>query len=102
MSAKKLGTLVVIAVRARNLISREVFGKGNPYATFRIGDKEEKIPPHKKGGQRPEWDKEVRFEVFDVSHHKKMIVKVFSDKLIGDTTIDLDKVLTNGEWDGNC
>ncbi|CAJ0840393.1 9294_t:CDS:2 [Entrophospora sp. SA101] len=99
MSAKKLGTLVVIAVRARNLISREVFGKGNPYATFRIGDKEEKIPPHKKGGQRPEWDKEVRFELFDVSHHKKMIVKVFSDKLIGDTTIDLDKVLTNGEWD---
>ncbi|CAH1763751.1 1471_t:CDS:2 [Entrophospora sp. SA101] len=103
-STKKIGTLVVVALKARNLAAREVFGKGDPYATFRISDKEERIPADKRGGQHPIWDKEVRFDILETSSHKKMIVKVYNEdkrdpQLIGDRTIDLNEVLTKGEWD---
>ncbi|CAG8537037.1 11751_t:CDS:2 [Funneliformis mosseae] len=102
--SKKLGELVVIAIRAKNLATRDIIGKGDPFVTFRIGEEAKRIKAEKKGGQHPEWDEEVRFDLVDNPNNKKMKIQVLNEDkrehiLIGDSFIDLSQVLENGEWD---
>ncbi|CAG8448453.1 13402_t:CDS:2 [Funneliformis caledonium] len=102
--SKKLGELVVIAIRAKNLATRDIIGKGDPFVTFRIGEEAKRIKAEKKGGQHPEWDEEVRFDLVDNPNNKKMKIQVLNEDkrehiLIGDSFIDLSQVLEKGEWD---
>ena len=55
--------------------------------------------------QHPEWDDEVRFQLLDDSTHKTLKVQVYDEDkrehdLIGETAIDLNKVINDGECDG--
>ncbi|CAI2162987.1 16414_t:CDS:2 [Funneliformis geosporum] len=101
---KKLGELVVVAIRAKNLATRDVIGKGDPFVTFRINEEAKRIKAEKRGGQHPEWDEEVRFDLLDIPNSKRMKIQVFNEDkrdpiLIGDSLIDLSQVLEKGEWD---
>ncbi|RIB07843.1 hypothetical protein C2G38_1983658 [Gigaspora rosea] len=58
----------------------------------------------KRGGQHPEWDEELRFQITDDPRHKIMKVQVYNEDkrehvLVGDEIIKLDEVLKSGEWD---
>ncbi|CAG8531420.1 21558_t:CDS:2 [Gigaspora margarita] len=102
--SKTLGELVVVAIKARNLVARDVIGKGDPFATFRIGDMAKRTKTDKRGGQHPVWDEELRFQVTDDPRHKVMKVQVYNEDkrehvLVGDEIIKLDEVLKSGEWD---
>ncbi|CAG8577392.1 11125_t:CDS:2 [Acaulospora morrowiae] len=101
--SKNLGELVVVAIKGRNLTSSGI-GKADPFVTFRIGDTARRTKADKRGGQNPNWDDEVRFQLKDESSNKKMKVQVYiEDKrehdLIGETVIDLKNVLEKGEVD---
>uniref|UniRef100_A0A1D1YNK7 Ingression protein fic1 n=1 Tax=Anthurium amnicola TaxID=1678845 RepID=A0A1D1YNK7_9ARAE len=100
---KKLGTLVVVAMEARNLSTRDSFGKGDPFVAFHIDGESKRTKPEIKGGQHPKWDEEVRFNVAKNSS-KKLKIQVFNEDkrepiLIGDALIDLSEVLNKTEWD---
>ncbi|CAG8792639.1 20002_t:CDS:2, partial [Dentiscutata erythropus] len=102
--SKKLGELVVVVIKARNLSARDVIGKGDPFATFRIADMAKRTKTDRRGGQHPEWDEELRFQIMDDSRHKVMKVQVYNEDkrehvLVGDETIKLDEVFNSGEWD---
>ncbi|CAG8515692.1 15073_t:CDS:2 [Acaulospora colombiana] len=102
--SKRLGELVVIAIKARNLSTREMIGKADPFVTFRIGDISRRIKADKRGGQHPNWDEEVRFQITDELSNKKMKVQVYNEdarehELVGETTIELKEVLEKGEMD---
>ncbi|PKC09309.1 hypothetical protein RhiirA5_312323 [Rhizophagus irregularis] len=100
---KRLGTLIVVAMEARNLSTRDVVGKGDPFVAFHLDGDSKRIRADKRGGQHPKWDEEVRFSVMK-NTSKKLKFQVFNDDkrepvLIGDATIDLSEVLDKTEWD---
>ncbi|CAG8575498.1 13352_t:CDS:2 [Ambispora gerdemannii] len=103
--APKLGELVIVVIAAKNLVNREAIGKADPFATFRIGSHAKRTKTVKRGGQNPEWDEEIRFQLLDEPSNKKMKIQVYNEdkrehELLGETMIELNEVLTKGEWDG--
>ncbi|GBC00695.1 hypothetical protein RclHR1_03940021 [Rhizophagus clarus] len=87
----------------RNLNTRDVVGKGDPFVAFHLDGDSKRTKAEKRGGQHPKWDEEVRFNVMK-NTSKKMKIQVFNDDkrepvLIGDSTIDLSEVLDKTEWD---
>ncbi|CAG8448257.1 6088_t:CDS:2 [Ambispora leptoticha] len=101
---KIYGELVIVVLKAKNLVNREAIGKADPFATFRIGSNAKRTKTDKRGGQHPEWDEEIRFQLTDEPSNKKMKIQVYNEDkrehdLIGETVIELNKVLTEGEWD---
>jgi hypothetical protein len=81
---KKLGTLVVVVLRAvnscslsrfgqrvsyingqRNLPNKQRIGKQDPYCTVAHGSDQNRTKIDKKGGQHPRWDEEFRFEIWE-------------------------------------
>ncbi|ODQ49815.1 hypothetical protein SAICODRAFT_62759, partial [Saitoella complicata NRRL Y-17804] len=102
--AKKLGTLIVVVMKGKNLPNRVKLGKQDPYCICRIAHDAKKTNTHKRGGQNPEWDHELRFEIMDSADHKSMKLSVFNDDskspdLVGDTVVDLKETLRKGEFD---
>lgn len=58
----------------------------------------------KRGGQNPQWDEELRFEVKDSPYYKKLSLSVFHDdskdmSLIGDCEINVSSAMHKGEMD---
>ena len=51
----EIGTLVVIADRAKNLPNRKSMGKQDPYCAARLGKEAKKTETDKRGGQTPKW-----------------------------------------------
>lgn len=51
----EIGTLVVIADRAKNLPNRKTIGKQNPYCAARLGKEAKKTDTDHRGGQTPKW-----------------------------------------------
>lgn len=51
----EIGTLVMIADRAKNLPNRKTMGKQNPYCAARLGKEAKKTDVDKRGGQTPRW-----------------------------------------------
>ncbi|KAG9284031.1 hypothetical protein G9A89_022805 [Geosiphon pyriformis] len=101
---KILGQLVIVVLKARNLPNREIIGKADPFATIRIGSNAKRTRTDKRGGQHPEWDEEIRFQLLDEPSNKKMKIQVYNEDkrehdLIGETVVELDEVLKKGEWD---
>jgi len=51
----KIGTLVVIVDRAKNLPNRKTIGKQDPYCAARLGKEAQKTNTDIRGGQTPRW-----------------------------------------------
>jgi hypothetical protein len=51
----RIGTLVVIFDRAKNLPNRKTMGKQNPYVAARLGKEAKKTETDMRGGQTPRW-----------------------------------------------
>jgi len=59
-----LGTLVVVVFKARNLVNKTRIGKQDPFCSVSISSDKKRTKTVKKGGQAPEWDDELRFEIW--------------------------------------
>lgn len=85
-SGRKLGTLVVVIIKAvsrygaaiaglvkltlglpiqRNLPNRQRIGKQDPYCSVTVGHQKSKTPAVKRGGQTPHWDAQLEFEIWE-------------------------------------
>lgn len=51
----EIGTLVLIADRAKNLPNRKTIGKQDPYCAARLGKEAKKTKTDIRGGQTPKW-----------------------------------------------
>jgi len=51
----KIGTLVVVVDRAKNLPNRRTMGKQDPYCAARLGKEAKKTTTDRRGGQVPRW-----------------------------------------------
>ena len=51
----KIGTLVAIVDRAKNLPNRKKMGKQDPYCAARLGKEAKKTTTDRRGGQTPRW-----------------------------------------------
>ena len=60
----RLGTIVVVVLKAKNLPNKSRVGKQDAYCTLTYGGRTARSPVAKRAGQTPEWDYEARFEVF--------------------------------------
>ncbi|EIW80807.1 hypothetical protein CONPUDRAFT_105938, partial [Coniophora puteana RWD-64-598 SS2] len=61
---RKIGTLVVVVLKARNLVNKRYFGKQDPYCAISFNGDIRRTKAIKRGGQHPEWDEELRFTMF--------------------------------------
>lgn len=128
-TARDIGTLIVVVLKARNLPNKRQFGKQDPYCVVLLNGESRKTKVIKRGGQHPEWDEEIRFTIYENSEAlrgssdgtppplppkagrgpkkiqggEKMTLACFAaDKepeLIGEATVDLTEALTKGETD---
>ncbi|OLL25593.1 Ingression protein fic1 [Neolecta irregularis DAH-3] len=104
LALKKLGTLIIVVMKGKNLPNRQKIGKQDPYCILRIAAEAKRTPTDKRGGQSPKWDHELRFEIMDTQDHKSVKISVFNEDskepdLIGHTVIDLSSILKKGESD---
>jgi Ca2+-dependent lipid-binding protein len=106
-SVNVLGTLVVVVLKAQNLIDNHTFYKQDPYAQVTYNGNIQKTPVDPKGGQHPVWDTEIRFPILsDVAGTKKVLsVACYSqekkqDMLLGEGEVDISETLRSGEFDG--
>ncbi|PVF98059.1 hypothetical protein CPB86DRAFT_759193 [Serendipita vermifera] len=60
-----VGTLIVVVLKARNLPNKRHIGKQDPYCTLKLHNDTKRTKAVKRGGQHPEWDEELRFEIFE-------------------------------------
>ncbi|VDB88532.1 unnamed protein product [Peniophora sp. CBMAI 1063] len=101
-----LGTMVVVVLKAQNLIDNHKFYKQDPYAVLSLASQTQKTPPDPKGGQHPVWDEEMRFPIMaaDDARNRTLKVKVYSkekkdDLLLGEGEVDISETLRTGEFD---
>ncbi|KAK9470438.1 C2 domain-containing protein [Dipodascopsis tothii] len=102
---EKLGVLIAIFIKGKNLPNRRKMGKQDPYCTARIAQNAQNTKTDKRGGQTPHWDHELRFDVYDTPDSQKMKVTVLDDndarpELIGDALIDLKPAFERSSADG--
>ncbi|KIO31729.1 hypothetical protein M407DRAFT_4848 [Tulasnella calospora MUT 4182] len=70
MSGRKIGTLVVVVVRATYLHNKSLLRKQDPYCVLRLGDQTLRTNAIKHGGQRPEWNEELRFSIYETAEEE--------------------------------
>ena len=51
--------------RQKNLPNKKSIGKQDPYCTLQLGTYVQKTKPDKRGGQHPQWDEQLHFEIYD-------------------------------------
>ena len=102
----EIGTLVVVVLKARNLLDKHFF-KQDVYTKVTLGDKTQQTKVEVKGGQHPEWDEELRFPVFESKGKKVKTLKVACyskearvDAIVGEGELDISETLETGEFDG--
>ncbi|KAJ6551411.1 hypothetical protein B0H19DRAFT_1378151 [Mycena capillaripes] len=126
---REIGTLIVIIAKANHLPDKRNFGKQDPYCTVVFNGEKQRTEVVKRGGQRPVWDEEFRFKIYEydtkvVSNVQDgppppppkdsgkmgirggtiMKLSCYADatrepSLIGQADVDLTEVLTTGETD---
>ncbi|KAI0784238.1 C2 domain-containing protein, partial [Abortiporus biennis] len=104
--SRELGTLVVVILKARNLLDRHSLYKQDAYAQASLNGKTKKTQVDVKGGQHPEWDEEVRFTVYDSKSEDARTLKVScwskeprGDETVGEGKLDISETLRTGEFD---
>ncbi|QRV91077.1 C2 domain-containing protein [Ceratobasidium sp. AG-Ba] len=127
-SPREIGTLIVVVLRAKNLPNKRHIGKQDPYCSIRFNTETRRTKAVKRGGQHPEWDEEVRFQIYEdaedelartaggdktpppkerfrnIKGGKTMRLSCYADDprdpdLIGEAQVDLTEALTKGEVD---
>jgi len=123
--SQELGTLIVVVLKARNLIDKHSFYKQDVFAQVSLNgmhpscssnisfslllliDTVKKTPVDVKGGQHPVWDSELRFAVLKAVSDKSRIIEVScfakehrNDDLLGKGIVDITGTLKVGEFDG--
>ncbi|KAF9998046.1 hypothetical protein BGZ65_006420 [Modicella reniformis] len=97
---RKLGTLVAIPVKGRKLLNK-TRGKQSPYVQLKLGDQTKRTKASLIASLEPEWDQEIRLEVFQGTVH--MHVSLFDEgkknELIGTDILLLHEVIDKGELD---
>ncbi|KAF8183974.1 hypothetical protein BJ912DRAFT_1043866 [Pholiota molesta] len=101
-----LGTLIVVLLKARNLLDKHSFRKSDVFAQAILNGVEKRTHVDIKGGQHPEWDGEVRFPILKstAAKHRKMEISCYSmeprsEDLMGKATVDISETLRTGEFD---
>ncbi|KAK9466333.1 C2 domain-containing protein [Lipomyces arxii] len=93
----EIGTLILYVIK-KNLPNRRTLGKQDPYCLLRIGQNAQSSNIDKRGGQRPVWNHEVRFQLSESDDKVKVTILDDNDtkpELIGDGYITLDPVLNS-------
>ncbi|PWN21450.1 hypothetical protein BCV69DRAFT_248048, partial [Microstroma glucosiphilum] len=62
---KRKGTLACVVLKAKNLPNKRSIGKQDPFAVLSIGEEKQRTKPDKRGGQHPNWDEQLHFEIYD-------------------------------------
>ncbi|KAG8885168.1 hypothetical protein FRB97_001986 [Tulasnella sp. 331] len=65
MSGRKIGTVVVVVLKAKNLPNKRHIGKQDPYCVLKLDGETRRTNAVKRGGQHPEWDEELRFPLYE-------------------------------------
>ncbi|KAF9117667.1 hypothetical protein BGW39_001964, partial [Mortierella sp. 14UC] len=97
---RKLGILVAIPIKGRKLVNRSG-GKQSPYIQLTLSSQKKRTKASLIASVEPEWDQEVRLDVFQGM--LDMGVSVFDEgkknELIGEGTLLLHEVIDKGELD---
>ncbi|KAI0356651.1 hypothetical protein OH77DRAFT_1452642 [Trametes cingulata] len=64
-NGRHIGTLIVVILKARNLPNKRHIGKQDPYCQVIFNGEKRRTKAIKRGGQHPEWDEEIRFELYE-------------------------------------
>ncbi|RPD61943.1 hypothetical protein L226DRAFT_613288 [Lentinus tigrinus ALCF2SS1-7] len=64
-NSRHIGTLIVVILKARNLPNKRHIGKQDPFCQVIFNGEKRRTKAIKRGGQHPEWDEEIRFELFE-------------------------------------
>ncbi|KAH7879552.1 uncharacterized protein C8R40DRAFT_1082249 [Lentinula edodes] len=64
-AAREIGTLVVVVLKANHLPNKRHIGKQDPYCAVTFDGQTRRTKAIKKGGQHPEWDEEIRFQLYE-------------------------------------
>ncbi|KAF5393819.1 hypothetical protein D9757_000195 [Collybiopsis confluens] len=62
---REIGTLVVVVLKANHLPNKRHIGKQDPYCAVTFNGQTRRTKAVKKGGQHPEWDEEIRFQLYE-------------------------------------
>ncbi|KAF9076380.1 hypothetical protein BDP27DRAFT_1284103 [Rhodocollybia butyracea] len=62
---REIGTLVVVVLKANHLPNKRHIGKQDPYCAVTLNNQTRRTKAIKKGGQHPEWDEEIRFQLYE-------------------------------------
>ncbi|KAK3836774.1 MAG: hypothetical protein J3R72DRAFT_450100 [Linnemannia gamsii] len=99
-SPRKIGILVAIPIKGRKLVNRSG-GKQSPYIQLTLSSQKKRTKASLIASVEPEWDQEVRLDVFQGMLN--MGVSVFDEgkknELIGEGTLLLHEVIDKGELD---
>ena len=68
--SSEIGTLVVVVLKARNLLDKHSFFKQDVYTKVTLNGVTQQTRVIQKGGQHPEWDEELRFSVTEATKKK--------------------------------
>lgn len=105
--SNELGTLVVVVLKARNLLDKHSFYKQDVYAQVKINGVTKKTEVDVKGGQHPEWDQELRFPISQKVSEVTRTLEVScwskeprADDNVGTGKLDLKETIQTGEFDG--
>ncbi|EIM88209.1 uncharacterized protein STEHIDRAFT_146275 [Stereum hirsutum FP-91666 SS1] len=63
--SREIGTLIAVILKARNLPNKRHIGKQAPYCTVVHNGETRRTKAIKRGGQHPEWDEEIRFNIYE-------------------------------------
>jgi len=98
------GTLVIVVLKAKDLIDNHSFYKQDVYASITLNGTTKKTHVDVKGGQHPVWDAEVRIPIKkgekDILEVKCWSKERKEDECLGTGKIDIGETLKTGEFDG--
>lgn len=97
------------ALTQRNLPNPSLY-KQSPYILARLDGSGKRTKVDVKGGQHPVWDEDLHFEIHaqnrDEPHALRLTCFVEGrkrvDESIGEGELQIDDVLSRGEFDGMC
>ncbi|KAI1302830.1 hypothetical protein EDD11_005476, partial [Mortierella claussenii] len=98
---RKLGVLVAIPIKGRKLLNRSG-KKQSPFVQLKLGaDQKKRTKTSLIASLEPEWDQEVRLDVFQgiLDMHVAVFDEGRKNELIGEGTLMLHEVIDKGELD---
>ena len=105
--SSEIGTLVVVVLKARNLLDKHSLFKQDVYTKVTLNGVTKQTEIDVKGGQHPEWDQELRFSVTESTKKKARTLELScwskeprNDDLVGKGELNISETLDTGEFDG--